>query len=275
MMRFILVSICFLAFNQISFAQNTSDLEKIAAGIVDEAKELYNLEKTSWLGTDIFLEKSADKSNIGGYVSYKNADATKCIFLSQGDNPDVLGMITFDKSFDLDKAVINLEKRSMTENEKDLYDFRQKALEEINTDTLFKSYSNTSLNIIPIVYKGIKKVYVLTGPKQAGVMLFGNDYLLTFDKNNNVLSKEALHKSLIPIFFEDESNKNAVSAVHSHLADKDPFITVTDVCTLMLYQQFSPWETHYVISPRYVSIWDCKTNQLKIITKEAFEKLKK
>lgn len=274
-MRFILTTISLLFFTLTLSAQSTPDLNKIAANIVDEAKELYNLERASWLGTDLFMEKSSDKANIGGYISYKDANATKCIFFSQDDQPDVLGTITFDNTFDLNKASVDLNKREMTEPEKDLCVFRQKALEEINSDTLFKSYSNTSLNIIPIIYKGDKKVYVLTGPKQAGVMLFGNDYLLTFDKSNNILSKEALHKSLIPIFFEEESGKQSISAMHSHLADKDPFITVTDVCTLMLYQQFSPWETHYVISPKYVSIWNCKSNQLNIVTKEAFDKLKK
>src|SRR4030095_6186360 len=98
------------------------------------------------------------------------------------------------------------DEREPTEYEKTLYTIRRKALEEINTnkDSLFKFYKNTSLNLIPIVYKGEKKVYVLTGPSVSGVVVFGNDYLFKFDENNNILSIKRLHKNIIPINYGEE-----------------------------------------------------------------------
>lgn len=50
----------------LSFGQNANK-------VLEEGKLLYRLEKASWYGTDIFLEKFAHKKDIaGGYLSYMN-----------------------------------------------------------------------------------------------------------------------------------------------------------------------------------------------------------
>jgi hypothetical protein len=43
----------------------------------------------------------------------------------------------------------------------------------------------------------------------------------------------------------------------------------------MLYQDFTHWETHTVISKKYVSIWNCEKRELVIITKKAWERISK
>ena len=50
----------------LSFGQNANK-------VLEEGKLLYRLEKASWYGTDIFLEKFAHKKDIAGsYLSYMN-----------------------------------------------------------------------------------------------------------------------------------------------------------------------------------------------------------
>ena len=61
--------------------------------------------------------------------------------------------------------------------------------------------------------------------------------------------------------------------MHSHLPEYSDIITATDICTTMLYQKSTEWETSYVMSKKYVSIWDCKKNELVIMTREAWEKI--
>jgi len=112
----------------------------------------------------------------------------------------------------------------------------------------------------------------MTGPSKVGVVLFGNDYLLTFDKNDNLTAKKAIHRNLIPIHFEE--NMEVEASVHSHSRETGDFITPTDVCTLMLYGRYAQWKKHYVMSARYVSIWDCEQETLRIVTTEDFEKIK-
>jgi hypothetical protein len=64
-----------------------------------------------------------------------------------------------------------------------------KALAEINSDKMFKTYENSNLNLIPLINGAERKVYVLTGPTQNGVVLIGNDYLLTFDSEGKIVTK--------------------------------------------------------------------------------------
>jgi len=61
--------------------------------------------------------------------------------------------------------------------------------------------------------------------------------------------------------------------MHSHLPETGDFITATDICTLMLYEKFTTWKTHYVISKNYVSIWDCKKDDLVILTMQAWKRI--
>lgn len=124
-----------------------------------------------------------------------------------------------------------------------------------------------------------RKVYVLTGPKQNGVVLFGNDYLLTFDKNNKLTLKKQLHKNLIPINYggKDKEGNPLISdeAIHSHLPETGEFITATDICTLMLYGKFAKWKTHNVVSSKYLNIWNCETNELSVIPIDVIKKIQK
>lgn len=243
--------------------------------IVDEGKLLYKSEKASWAGTDLFLENYKNKENIGGYISYIDKDIAKCIFFSKAENPKVIGTISFDSTYNNKLAKINLSERDFTQNELDLYLIRKITLDEMiaNTDSFFKFYENTNPNLIPIINGQEKKVYILTGPQKSGVVVFGNDYLLTFDKNNNLISKKQLHKNIIPIECRnDEKNKGVEDAMHSHLPETGSFITATDICTLMLYEKYANWKTHSVISEEYLNIWNCETHTLTVIPTKSKEK---
>lgn len=198
-------------------------------------------------------------------------------FFSKSDNPKVIGTITFDSTYNVKAAKADLSEREFTTYENDIYVIRKIALSEANADTLFKTYKNTNLNFIPLISGDEKKVYVLTGPQQNGVVIFGNDYLLTFDKNNKLKLKKQLHKNIIPIYYggKEEEGKQIEGAMHSHLPETGDFITATDICTLMLYEKFAKWKTHNVVSKKYLNIWNCETDQLTVITMDAVDKINK
>lgn len=250
------------------FAQ--SKIDKQTAQILDEGKMLYKSEMASWYGSDIFMEKFKEREKIGGYISYNDNDVSKCIFFSKDEKPLALCTISFDNTFKVETAKTDFEERELTNNEFDLVKMRIKALSIINSDTLYKRYKNSNLNLIPIIKNDERKVFVITGPTNNGVMLFGNDYVLTFDKNNKLLKQKQIHRSLIPIEFGDK--KEIEASIHSHVLDD--LISSTDICTLMLYGKFANMKTHIVISKKYVSIWDFKKETLVVITKKAFDKMK-
>lgn len=258
-----------------TFGQTSStDLTK---PIVDEGKRLYKSEMASWYGTDLFLEKYNNRANIGGYFSYIDNELPKCIFYSKSDKPKVIGTISFDSTYNTNTAKTDLTEREFTKFENDLFAIRKVAQSTINTDTLFKTYKNTNLNLIPLIQNGEKKVYVLTGPEQNGVVIFGNDYLLTFDNDNNLIFKKQLHKNIISINYgrKEDELKEIEGTMHTHMPETGDFITATDICTLMLYAKFAKWKQHNVVSKNYLNIWNCLTNQLLVIPMGTIDKINK
>lgn len=247
-----------------------SKIDKLKESTFKEGVLLYQSEKASWHGTDLFLEKYKNQSNIGGYVSYTDENGPICIFVSKNDKKIVIGTISFDKSFDLSKAKIDLSERKATSLEQDYFDMRTKTIETIQKDTIFKYYDNTGYNIVPIINEKEKKVYVLTASKENGKVIIGNDYLLNFDKKGKLKKTSRLHKGML-LFNYGEKDQSGI--MHSHLPEYSEIITPTDICTMMLYQEQAGWETNHVISEKYVSIWDCKKNDLIVLTMEAWEKI--
>ncbi|AYB32671.1 hypothetical protein D4L85_19745 [Chryseolinea soli] len=243
--------------------------------IVEEGKKLYRSEMASWYGTDVFLDKFKDKSTrAGGYFSYATEHQTICVFFSQDAAPKILATFAFDSTFSVNTVMIDGQERALSKQESDLLAIRQIALAKLGTDTLFKFYQDMNPNIIPLNDALGKRVYVLTGPKKVGVVVFGNDYLLTFDDKNELRNTKRLHHNLIRTDY-GKPGEVAVSAMHTHVPETGDLITATDICTLMLYAKFARWRTYYVLSQKNVSIWDCEKDQLIVMTKEAFEKIGK
>ncbi len=264
-LTFIVLALCMLS----AFSQSTEEKELVA-----EARLLYNSERASWHGTDIFLERFPEKKgDIGGYFSYSEGNKHTCLFYDKDADPNVLGAMVFDDSFVVEAADVNSASRKLTAHEKEIYSIRKKALEEVVKDTLFKWYEEVNPNFIPLVTKNSKKVYILSGPKKNGVIVFGNDYLIEFDKKNNIKSKKALHKNIMLIPYGNDKEDRAMSGMHSHAESTGELITATDICTLMLYCPYTGWENHIVISGKKVSIWSCEKNELTVMTREAWEKI--
>jgi len=213
------------------------NLEKKAQEITDEGINLYRSEMASWYGTDVFLANYPNRENIGGYFSYIDEGIPKCIFFSK--NNQVIGTISFPTDYKPENAQINLQEREFSTTENDYAIIRKGALERIKTDTIFKYYNNTDFNLIPIIKNNSKKVYVLTAPKSNNTVLFGNDYLIDFNRKNEITKVQRLHKSLISQKIVDEEVGKTVSGVHSHILEDWPYMTPTDICTLMLYQNLT------------------------------------
>jgi hypothetical protein len=95
--------------------------------------------------------------------------------------------------------VVDGQEREPTKHEIDLLTIRQVALAAFRADTLFKFYMDMNPNFIPLNDEKGKRVYILTGPQKQGIVVFGNDYLLTFDKENGLKEKRQLHKNIISI----------------------------------------------------------------------------
>jgi hypothetical protein len=244
--------------------------------ILKEGQLLYRLERASWYGTDYFLAKLPNKRDkIGGYLSYEGEDRLVYNIFFGKDKPyHILARFQFDSLPKQSPILVDTVNMEASQKETDLIIIRQDALEKISTnaDRFFSFYKNTSYNIIPLITKAERKVYSITGPQESGVVLIGNDYLFQYDLNNNFISKKKIHNSLIRLPARMDSH-DAVATMHFHVISE--IIDPTDICTLLLYKDFVEWKQHYVISSKYVSIFDLDKENLVIMKKKDWEKMYK
>jgi hypothetical protein len=262
-----IISISVAALN--AYAQ-PQDLSHIADSITTEAKTLYRSEMASWYGTDVLVANYPVKRQLSaGYFSYLSGTGGTCVFFSKGEEPKVLISFTFDNTYNIHTVVTDTTERKFSKPEAELYAIRKQALLRINNDTTFKHYRVGTLNVIPMVINKQKRVYVLNGSSQNNLIVIGNDYLIDFNKHNEITEVKRLHKGLLT--FESKPGQKAL--IHSHLPEYSPYITATDICTLMLYKSFTTSKQHYVISSANVSIWDYDKNSLLILTREAWDKI--
>ncbi|QNR85057.1 hypothetical protein H9N25_00665 [Pedobacter riviphilus] len=249
-------------------------LRLIADSINAEGETLYRSEWASGHGTQIFTSSFGGKKRLsGGYFSYETKREMTTIFFSKNNDPVVLATVKFDHSFDSSKYSIDTTTRKFTEIEKDLYAIRLKAAQAVSNDTLFKFYQNTSLNLVPVIKNGAKKVYVITAQTTPDEVLLGNDYLINFDKDNDIIKKTKLHNNLIPL---GTGGKEAIKASsHQHLGETSPFITATDICAFKLWKAKTTWVISFIVSAGYVSAWHFRNEFLEILTQTEWEKIMK
>ncbi|WBV59807.1 hypothetical protein PFY12_12235 [Chryseobacterium camelliae] len=262
-----IIALLFIVF---AASLNAQNLEKISKEINEEGIALYRSEMASWYGTDLFVANYEKKENIGGYFSYIDENVPKCIFFSKDQK--VIGTISFPTNYNPKDANLDLKERGFTSTETEYFTIRQNALKRIQNDTIFKVYKNTNLNIVPLIKNKVKKVYVLTGPSVDNVVVFGNDYLITFDNKDQVKNVEKLHNSMIVQNIHDEKIGKTISGAHTHILENWLTITPTDICTLMLYQKFTNWGSYFTTSKKYTSIWN-SNNNLAIMKTEDFKKM--
>lgn len=245
--------------------------------LLKEGKQLYRLEKAAWYSTDHFLTNFQDKKDsIGGYLSYQGADGhVYSIFFSRFENNRILARYQFDNNTSSTPITVDTKVSSPIENEADLILMRQDAIMMLteNLDDFFTYYENASFNLIPIIDGKKRKVYILTASQKQATVFIGNDYLLEYNSKNKLTGKIKLHNSLIELPYKSPNEQEITATMHTHILSNH--IEPTDICTLLLYKDYVDWSQHYAINKDYISILDLKKENLVIMTKKAFDKIRK
>ena len=249
-------------------------LRHIADSIYAEGEMLYRSEWASGHSTQIFASSFGEKKLLsGGYFSYETNNEMITIFFSKNEDPVVSATVEFDHGLDSSKYSIDTTTRKFTENEKEFYTIRSKAAQAVLNDTLFKFYQNTSLNLVPIIKNGAKRVYVITAQTAPDEVLLGNDYLINFDKDDTIIKKTKLHNNLIPL--QTGGKEPITASSHQHLGETSPFITATDICAFKLWKGKTTWVISFVVSAGYVSAWHFRDEFLEILTQDEWQKIMK
>lgn len=244
--------------------------------ILEKGRHLYQLEKASWFATDILLESYPHKLNqVVGYLSYKDSlNEIHSIFFGGVSQDSIILRINFGMSPSEEPISLDSLNHKVNLKEKALIGIRSDAQERIYSrkDTLYTFYNNTSLNLIPIISEYEQSVYVLTGPRVSNLVLIGNDYKLSYNKQNEYQSVIKIHNSLLQYPYKSkETDPPLETTFHSHVNSE--VINETDICTLLLYKDYIEWKSHYVMSENYVSIFNIEEEELVILTKKAWDKI--
>jgi hypothetical protein len=239
---------------------------------------LYRLELASWNASDMITSVTGMPSldSIRGYLSYRQGNNYNTIFYGGEKNDRIYGHFVFDSLCTVETAVVDLMPRNTGSREKPVIALRENAGERIgrNDGEFFEVFEKTMFNLIPVVTEKERKVVVLTGPQETGNVLFGNDYVLHYDAENKFKSQTKLHRNLITVPMEAQSERgNVFASIHSHASPTSEYITSTDICTLLLYGEYTNWTQHYVISDKFVSIWDLQKRSLEMMSRKAWDKI--
>lgn len=269
MKKFFAIMTVTLTITAFSYGQKTNK-------ILEEGILLYRLEKAAWYGTDFFLGNFPHKKDFaGGYVSYLNERNQIVSAFFEKENPlRILARLEFE-SFPQENPIrIDTLNQVATSIEVELITLKQNAIQRLNQneDGFFTFYENTSFNFIPLIQGKQRRVFILTAPTIPDVVLIGNDYLLTYNNKNRFVGKEKIHNSILQFSAKSGDPENKITSTH-HTHVLSPLITSTDICTLLLNRDFVEWETHYVISEKYVSCFNLETTNLSVITKKEWDKI--
>lgn len=269
---FILIFFAVCSLNALAGKPNTDS-------ILQEGKTLFRLEKAAWYGTDILLDRYKSKhDSTGGYVTYINKEQKVVnVFFHKDDSSKVIISFVFDSIPKREPISTDIVIRKATPFELDLITLRKDCDRRLfnSRDTLFKFYQNTSFNRIPLINSDGKRVFVMTGPSgsiDTLKILIGNDYVLKYNSNNEFVSAEPLHYSLLSFpGYSDDRTVTLEMTHHTHVLSD--FISSTDICTLLLYKDYVEWDSHIVFSKDWVSLFSLKSESLFIMTIEAFKKI--
>ncbi|MDR3712408.1 MAG: hypothetical protein P4L51_06305 [Puia sp.] len=248
-----------------------TNYSRIADSIHTEGLKLYFSEKASWEGSDLFFaEYPLLKSHYGGYFSYTVGDTTRCVILTN-DTPTRRLVIFYFPNGKSQPTSEDAHATDLNPQEREYLALKKTAIDWVRQDTFFRSYLRTTLNFVPLIDGQGKRVYLLTGPQDNGIMLLGNDYLMRYSADDSLLSKSCLHRNIISIPLKKDSTEE--SAFHTHFPPTSEYLTATDYCTLRLYAKYTSWKQHYVITKDAVSILNFADGGLLILSKKAYDRI--
>lgn len=261
--------LCLLAGVMGAGVYGQGSLERQRQQAVLEGREMFFLEMAAWQGTDVMRDYLEGRS-LKGYLAYRIGDSIRTIFYDDGSPERIALALHLDSTASPGSRRADTVSRAATSKELVLIRMREAITKEIEEDDagFFSFYENTGLNIV--LLPGSPNVgYVLTAPHTSGVILFGNDYRFEFDEAGRLLRRKKVHEG---IYIMEIDGREAVAG-HVHEGKEPDLITSTDICTLMLYSQFTFWTFHVVKSDQYVSSWNIKEQALHIFTRKVWERL--
>ncbi len=252
-------------------------LSFVADSIKKEGIEIFECMQASGISTGILTEKLS-LEGIFGSVTYKKENSVCTIFLmGNKKKPSIKYSFRFDLPINTENFIIDGEPRLLTEEEEAFSKMRRRIEKEAKKrKSFFPNYSGIVLNPVYLMRNGETLVFLVSTTHNKEFIPFGNDYKFTFNEKSRLISREKIHQNLIEVTTggtDTLQTGNALASYHTHSSFSSPFISSTDICTLLLTKDVVRWESHVVMSENYVSFFFPEAKILQIISREEFEKM--
>jgi hypothetical protein len=277
-MKILSLSSLLLLLTSASGLAQTNKLRALEQEILQEGLALYESERASWVATDLLMAQRPDMTGMVGYLSYADGDSLRTVFFHKQPDRE---SFTARYSFSFPRTAIQpatgrqFAARPASAREQLLFTQRLQVMEELESGRvagkphLFPK--NTRPNVVLLEQPAGTRAYVLVGPQEGGVLPIGNDLLMSFSTAGKLAKVERLHNSYLAMRMPEDGT-TVEGGMHTHLP-AHPYITPTDICSLLLYEEAFPAKQHYVMGSNYVSVFDIPERRLTFITKKAFDKI--
>jgi hypothetical protein len=259
---------CTLFLTLSTFGQPPSQVtSKIRNEVAYEGITLFQLETLVQASAD-YIWDNADMRSLKGYVAYKEGNTFHCIYWNGAyDNLEVMHSFSTDDPEDPTLLRVTNSKRAMTPVEQKYYDMKMQALTYIKGDSeMFKAPDGLRLNINFIKANDRIKGYVMPYTVQDSLIPLGNDYIINFTKGGELIDYEVIHSDFqeIDVTKLRKDPDGTIKTVQSLNEDQVPHISQTEICNLLLYSPYHEAHEHYVVSSKFVSIFNLKDRYLII-----------
>jgi hypothetical protein len=100
-------------------------------------------------------------------------------------------------------------------------------------------------------------------------IILGNDYLFVYKLDGEFKDFKHLHNNPIPMSIYKPSDAEII--LHTHSNKNSNFISELDVANMIICKNKLQWTEHYVVSKKYVSIFNMGNMNLKIELRKDYE----
>ena len=274
---FICHSIFLFSFTSYSQNDTSNYFKPVSDSILKEGIEIYECNRASKNSAEFLIEKLS-MEEIFGLITYKKNKAIHTIFLKgNSKDPEARYTFSYPAPFNAENVNFDGESRPLSEFEISLNKMRNKILKLARKrKSFFTNYAEIVLNPVFIQKEDITHVFLISSSHDNSFIPLGNDYLLVFDEKSKLLSKTKIHQNLIevPVSGRDTlQSGQGLASFHIHSELSSPFISSTDISTLLMQKETMNWESHVVVSSEYVSFFFPEQQILEIITREEYEKM--
>lgn len=215
--------------------------------------ELYQIEVAARNAIQILGTYHQD-IKIHDYVSYMKNDTVNVVFWKEdADWYLVVAVISFPKPVSIDNYEVKTKSRLPEKDELTHIRIKEDVQKSINLP-FFKRYQNSFLQPIIFSTDTTYEVHLINVPNLSTSILFGNDYLITYDKTGKQIEKRALDPNLVAVPSVIELKKKGENYTsHKHTKNATSEVTPTDICILLLYEPYVNWEEHRIETETSIS----------------------